>query len=473
MSRGFDLIRRHLSGHLTGNKDAAAKINDASGEDVASDTPWLDAVSGGVRQGVPLSARQAQTAGMAPSEGSHGTASDEPPLTATELLRRQIPKFLRPRQGDASGGKGEGRATTPGIAANPDQKSEFNRPIVAAPEHTPRQGNPAAQNTLPGGNQQAGGQAASQAPVPSPSQPVWQRATHSVGAPESNGHPSGATAGSSAFAPPPTRPDQAGGQSNEQPNAQSSKQPASKQPISSFDERRLRDRRQADQGPEEGRSHQRHAKAARRNSIFVAMMKGLLPSLVIGLVGVFFFYSYDFRPDILPDNVEFDPGELSISTDGIKMVAPKLTGVDEKQQTFEVKADAAIQDRQDPAKVTLEGIDARINLKEGGTVGISAQHGIYNTDLNQIWLKDELEIRSSEGYVAQLSEAQVDFKNGLMVSNLPVLIFTNSGVISASAVQVLEGGEKVKFSGPVVLNLNATTEEGAEDNAAESAEETQ
>ena len=104
----------------------------------------------------------------------------------------------------------------------------------------------------------------------------------------------------------------------------------------------------------------------------------------------------------------------------------------------------------------LDGIDARINLTDGGTIGFSAQNGRYNTDLNQIWLSKNIEVRSSEGYVAQLDEAQVDFKNGLMVSNSPVLIFTDSGVINASGVRVLDGGEKVVFSGRVVLNLNGS-----------------
>ncbi|VAW13300.1 hypothetical protein MNBD_ALPHA09-864 [hydrothermal vent metagenome] len=211
--------------------------------------------------------------------------------------------------------------------------------------------------------------------------------------------------------------------------------------------------------PSTKRIDKTNARAARRHSIFVALMKGLLPGLVIGLAGVFFFYSYDFKPVALPDNVNFDPGEVSIGTDGIRMVAPKLTGVDNNQQTFEIKADEAIQDRADPTKVTLVGIDARVNLKDGGTIGFSAQKGVYNTDLNQIWLSESLEIRSSEGYVAQLSEAQVDFKNGQMVSNSPVLIFTNDGVINASGVQVLDGGNKVIFSGRVTLSLNGSVGE--------------
>lgn len=202
-----------------------------------------------------------------------------------------------------------------------------------------------------------------------------------------------------------------------------------------------------------------NARAARRHSVFVALMKGLLPGLVLGLAAIFFFFSYDFQPVSLPGNVKFDPGKVSVGTEGIRMVAPKLTGVDDKQQTFEIKADEAIQDRADPAKVTLAGIDARINLADGGTIGFSAQKGVYNTDLNQIWLSEELEVRSSEGYVAQLSEAQVDFKNGLMVSNSPVLIFTNDGVIKASGIQVLDGGKKVIFSGRVNLNLNGSAGE--------------
>ena len=418
MSRGFDLIRRHLVGRKAAEQGLASSAQGSTGS-VTGDAP--------ARGEAAMAADFRRDRAAAPPPFDPVRVAATPPPLKSARPKSTLPKETPP-------------APTPSQTLRHRQLPEVLRPPIEAAGETA----PAASVPVPPGAATA---------VHGKRSDAERVLTENTG-PANPAQPR-------AAAPPPKNQPPEGSAPPGTPQLQSNR-PVSERGGNILPQRRPvapQPRTSVTTPPGTTRIDKTNARAARRHSVFVALMKGLLPGLVIGLAGVFFFYTYDFRPVALPDNVEFDPGKVSVGAEGIRMVAPKLTGVDENQQTFEIKADEAIQDRADPAKVTLVGIDARVNLTDGGTIGFSAHKGVYNTDLNQIWLSESIEIRSSEGYVAQLSEAQVDFKNGLMVSNSPVLIFTNDGVINASGVQVLDGGKKVIFSGRVTLNLNGSAGE--------------
>jgi lipopolysaccharide export system protein LptC len=195
--------------------------------------------------------------------------------------------------------------------------------------------------------------------------------------------------------------------------------------------------------------------SARRHSAFVAVMKGLLPGLAVCLVLVFVFYSQGGFAPSLPDDFTFDPGDLGISGAGIRMVSPKLSGLDENNQRFEVSAASAMQAASNPALITMEGIRARMTLKDGGWVRVEARGGEFDSDINLLTLVDDIEVTMSSGYVARLNGAKVDFNKGTLESGNPVLVFTDAGIISANAVQILDKGKLVRFTDGASMTINA------------------
>lgn len=197
------------------------------------------------------------------------------------------------------------------------------------------------------------------------------------------------------------------------------------------------------------------AARARRHSVFVALMKGLLPGLAVCMLIVFVFYSEGGFAPSLPDDVTFDPGDLGITGSGIRMVSPKLSGLDENGQRFEVSAASAMQSVDNPAMVTLDGIKASMALKDGGWVRVEARGGRFDSDANMLTLTDDIEVSMSSGYVARLNGAEVDFNKGTLVSDNPVLVFTDAGIISANAVQILEKGKRVRFVNRASMTINA------------------
>lgn len=458
MSNGFDLIRRHIEGLKSSKRGDTAEEAAGSasvGSVFDSDRP---STSGGVRatggaeerrhgfsHETVATGRAAQRHEAWRAQLQPRVAGTPPPKPIPPIVERPRPEALkqairRPHSDFAPDGRAGTPATGPddawlagrvasSAAPPPERPEPFERPAAApAPaadpsgdiafgERPPGERSPPARSAPAGppeGALPATYAARANSPQPGPSSPADQN----VNTPQ---------------------------RARQQPAPQQPVAPQSA-PVPSTD---------GSDASRRGGINTGNARAARRHSIFVSLMKGLLPVTALGLVGVFVFYSIDFRKSILPENVEFDPGNVSVESDGVRMVAPRLTGVDDRQQTFEVTAAEAVQSRADLAEVTLQGIDARVNLIEGGIIGFSADHGRYNSDLSQIWLRDNLEVRSSEGYVARLSEAQVDFKNGLMVTNNPVHIFTDRGEIRSQAMQVFDGGDRIRFLGGVTVDLKA------------------
>lgn len=210
---------------------------------------------------------------------------------------------------------------------------------------------------------------------------------------------------------------------------------------------------------ETARNHHVQARAAQRHSLFVALMKGLLPSLAVGLVIVFVFYSRGgFAPD-LPDDLDFDPGQIDVASDGIRMVNPKLSGTDDRNQRFEVSAASATQDRNNPALVTLDQINAEMQLADGGWVRVDARGGTFDSDRSLLTLEQQIEVTMSSGYVARLDGASVDFEKGTLVTANPVLVFMNAGIITGNAMEILDRGKFVRFTNRASMTINGNVAE--------------
>ena len=212
--------------------------------------------------------------------------------------------------------------------------------------------------------------------------------------------------------------------------------------------------------PEPPRRIDRTRAHARRHSIFVALMKGLLPSLVVCLVIAFILYTRGGFEPALPEGFEFDPGQFDLSGGGVRMLNPKLTGTDRDNQHFEVTATLAIQDIENPGLITMETIRGRMRMADGGWVRVDADGGAFNSDESLLTLEDGIEVTMSTGYVARLNGARVDFNEGRVDTDNPVLVFMNAGIVSGNAMTIFDKGERVRFTGGASMTINGDPGDG-------------
>jgi lipopolysaccharide export system protein LptC len=79
--------------------------------------------------------------------------------------------------------------------------------------------------------------------------------------------------------------------------------------------------------------------------------------------------------------------------------------------------------------------------------------GIYEPKTELLSLSQYIVVVASAGYEARLTEAKVDMRKGLVVSDKPVEVLMLNGVLTANRLEVIDNGVLVRFDGGVELNL--------------------
>ncbi|MGY6570395.1 MAG: LPS export ABC transporter periplasmic protein LptC [Salinarimonas sp.] len=143
-------------------------------------------------------------------------------------------------------------------------------------------------------------------------------------------------------------------------------------------------------------------------------------------------------------------GPISVSGTRVVMDAPRLRGFQGETRPYEVTADEASQDVREPHLIDLRELRARITLDDAGnTARVEAAEGRFDTQAEQLFLRREVRVVSSDGYTIDLRSAEIDFKSGEVTSAEPVKVHFRDGTITARGLHVREGGAVITFEGRV------------------------
>lgn len=143
-------------------------------------------------------------------------------------------------------------------------------------------------------------------------------------------------------------------------------------------------------------------------------------------------------------------GPVSLSGAKITMENPRLTGFRKDTRPYEVTATAAMQDVRKPNLVELKDLKARIAMDErGGLARLEAAFGIFDTQKEQLELKQDIRVSTDAGQEAQLTSASIDFKAGTVASREPVTVRFPNGTVAADALDIGENGNVLVFTGRV------------------------
>jgi lipopolysaccharide export system protein LptC len=189
----------------------------------------------------------------------------------------------------------------------------------------------------------------------------------------------------------------------------------------------------------------------------VRFLRVAIPIFVVLLV-VGFAAATLLNPLRLVAKLPNGAGTLTISGTKITMELPRIAGYTKDARAYELSAQSADQDLLSPDNVELKGIAAKVGLQNDGTVEMTAVRGLYNTKAEQLRLKDAIELKSSSGYAARLSDAKIDMRSGQIVSEEPVKVLLLNGVLDAQHLEVSESGGLVRFSGGVTMTVDLNRE---------------
>jgi lipopolysaccharide export system protein LptC len=106
-----------------------------------------------------------------------------------------------------------------------------------------------------------------------------------------------------------------------------------------------------------------------------------------------------------------------------------------------------------PDLIELHNIRATVQMQDKSTVRMTARQGLYNSKSEMLDLANQINLTSSDGYRARLSEAKVDIGKGHVVSEHPVELDMLQGRLEAKRMEIVDSGNLVRFSNGVRMTM--------------------
>jgi len=195
-----------------------------------------------------------------------------------------------------------------------------------------------------------------------------------------------------------------------------------------------------------GSDRKRAFRLAARHSRLVRLMRRAIPAaLIVVLVGV--VANAYFKPLQILAKLPVDRVVLSGSK--INMEAPHIAGFTRDNRPYDLTARTAAQDLTNPGVLELSDVLAHVALQDHSRMELRAKNGIYDTKSDLMELKTNIVITTSTGYIVHLDEAKIDNKAGRIVSDRPVAVTMTNGTIDARGLEVVEGGDVIRFTNGV------------------------
>ena len=200
--------------------------------------------------------------------------------------------------------------------------------------------------------------------------------------------------------------------------------------------------------------------AAKRHSRFVRVLRVAVPALVVLSLAAIIAVSV-FNPFRILANLPLNFGNMVVSGTKITMETPHLTGFSPEGRPYELWAKTATQDLTKPDSVELAVLRAKVEQQDKSIITLDARKGLFDTKTQLLDLKEDIFLKASTGYEAQLTRALVDIAAGSVTSDEPVAVKLLSGTLDGQRLKITEHGDLVRFEGGVKMNL--TMEQPASD----------
>jgi len=198
------------------------------------------------------------------------------------------------------------------------------------------------------------------------------------------------------------------------------------------------------------------ARNVHRHSRFVGILRWALPGFCLLIVGIFLYSSGIFSSYFVAKPKEAQP---VVAENSVEMVQPRMSGLDKEERAYEITAEKAKQDVDDPTKVALENIVGSLALnKNDDKVSLTAKSGFFDSEKNFLQLRQDIVISSKQGYTAYLTSADTLLKKKHITSNEPVLIEWREGSIRANSLEIKDEGSVIRFFKGVKVNLRPKSE---------------
>jgi len=191
--------------------------------------------------------------------------------------------------------------------------------------------------------------------------------------------------------------------------------------------------------------------AYERHSRLVSIMKIALPLGAAVLLVVVLYYSgiFDKR-----DKLDITFREIASLNNDLRMVSPRINGLDASGRPYLLTADTATQSKTNPSQIALDNVQADLKLTDGDDwVSLSSTSGLLDTETEQIKLSPKIDVYASTGYEFHGVTGMVDFRKGTFSTDDPVEGHGPAGTLRADSMTADNNARKIIFVGHVKMRL--------------------
>lgn len=196
-------------------------------------------------------------------------------------------------------------------------------------------------------------------------------------------------------------------------------------------------------------------RAATRHSRLVRVLKIGLPLCSLVAISLYF----------VPSRMSFSVGDgrasiesIDVDSGSLKMVKPKLSGVNESYGRYEIRAESATQSVKSPERVHLESISGDVVSPSGDRTTLAAPSGEFHTKKQQLSLSKGVTIEGRDGLLVKLQSATVLFPKQMIISRQPVFMKFRDSEIRAQSLRLHTGEARALFIGNVKVHLERQTQ---------------
>ncbi|MGF1473978.1 MAG: LPS export ABC transporter periplasmic protein LptC [Geminicoccaceae bacterium] len=198
-------------------------------------------------------------------------------------------------------------------------------------------------------------------------------------------------------------------------------------------------------------SQPRLLRASKAYSRFVGSMRILLPLAALALIAVLIFWSR--LPGLSGGFILPSVDDISISSEeGMKMENPHYVGETDKAEPYEVTADVAVIDPQQPDLIELRIAEAKVD-RTGRDWRLTAGRAFYDRERKRLDMDEGIELSSSDGYLFEAQAADVELEEGRLTGRSPISGGGPAGTLQADRFAMDSKQDLMRFSGNVRVKL--------------------
>ncbi len=188
----------------------------------------------------------------------------------------------------------------------------------------------------------------------------------------------------------------------------------------------------------------------KKRHMIVKGLKVFFPLVVISFVSVFFIWPYiqkSMEKQVSVEAIKLNP------VGDVEMINPVYQAYDENKNPYNIMAQKAKRDIEEPDLLILEQPRAKLVAENDKTFELTANRGDYQQDLGALVLSGDVLLFEDEGYELAAKMLSIDLQEGVAMSDSPVYGRGPHGNISSEGLMIDKNQNKVIFEGKTKIIL--------------------